>query len=772
MTQIATPPRALRRPKARSPPTAQAPASDDVQARLHRAPLPRLRTGSARRARLRVHAVASARSKRSTTSMASAIASVAGCSMRATRPSGAMPSCCRSRRCPTRRSARRRVAAASTRRGWPPGSVSTRLWVKDDSRNPTLSFKDRPVAVAAARAAEWGFHTLACASTGNLAPAVAAAAAARGLRAVVFIPADLEAAKVAQARALGATVVRVDGPYDDVNRLCLELTDELEGWAVLNVNLRPFYAEGSKTIAFEIAQQLGWRAPDALFAPLASGSMYTKLARGFSELASRRAARRGARPLLRWPGQRLLADRRRPSPPAPISCGRWRSPTPSCVRSSIGSPADGGYAIQQARESDGGHPRRALTRRPSPPSGCSPRPRASSPRPPAASRWPRCGGPSTRAGCDGTRRPCWSSPATASRHSTSLTVTPADCPSPSHPASTPSRPGGAARARRRPPEVRAGHPVCGVAAVDGGSVTPHGLDGAAPKPADSALDDTSARSQAEAARGPAWRHGPRRLRSGTTDSGPLGKAPRAADTDRGDCGLFVCSERLRRPPQRRRGTTHDDASTHHRHRQHGPSHRAARSRARGDEVVAMVGRETGYPAAGRAGAGRRHLRVQPRPIDAASTSTWRSRPAAAPSSSARPAGRPTTRPARPCRSDSRRPAPARWWRRRSASARCSSASWPSTPPASSAASATTTPIVFEQHRAAKADRPSGTALAVADRLLPYLAGEARGAAGQGSGAPDADVLEVVALRAGSHPGMHIVGFDGPGEALETPHHGT
>ncbi len=146
-----------------------------------------------------------------------------------------------------------------------------KLWVKDDSRNPSLSFKDRPVAIAAARAKAWGYHTLACASTGNLSAAVAAAAAAHGLRAVVFVPADLETAKIAQARALGATVVRVDGPYDDVNRLCLELTDELEGWAVLNVNLRPFYAEGSKTIAFEIAQQLGWRTPDAAGGPAGLG---------------------------------------------------------------------------------------------------------------------------------------------------------------------------------------------------------------------------------------------------------------------------------------------------------------------------------------------------------------------------------------------------------------------------------------------------------------------------------------------------------------------
>ncbi len=147
-----------------------------------------------------------------------------------------------------------------------------RLWIKDDSRNPTLSFKDRVVAVAAARAVEFGFTTLACASTGNLSASVAAAAAALGLRAIVFVPADLEAAKVAQAQALGATVVRVDGPYDGVNRLCLELTDELEGWAVVNVNLRPYYAEGSKTLAFETAEQLGFELPDRVVAPIRSAA--------------------------------------------------------------------------------------------------------------------------------------------------------------------------------------------------------------------------------------------------------------------------------------------------------------------------------------------------------------------------------------------------------------------------------------------------------------------------------------------------------------------
>lgn len=227
-----------------------------------------------------------------------------------------------------------------------------KVWVKDDSRNPTLSFKDRVVGVAAARAAEWGFHTLACASTGNLAPAVAAAAAARGLRAVVFIPADLEAAKVAQARALGATVVRVKGPYDDVNRLCLELTDELDGWAVLNVNLRPFYAEGSKTISYEVAKQLGWRSPDALFAPLASGSMYTKLARGFRELETIGLIDEAS---VRYFGGQ--ADGCSPIATAYAEGADIVRPVEkpdTIVRSlSIGSPADGGYAIKQARETDG-----------------------------------------------------------------------------------------------------------------------------------------------------------------------------------------------------------------------------------------------------------------------------------------------------------------------------------------------------------------------------------------------------------------------------------
>ena len=228
----------------------------------------------------------------------------------------------------------------------------TRLWVKDDSRNPTLSFKDRVVAVAAQRAREFGFHTLACASTGNLAASVAGTAAALGLRAVVFVPADLEPAKIAQAAALGATVVRVDGPYDAVNRLCLELTGELDGWAVVNVNLRPFYAEGSKTIAFEVAEQLGWRAPDAVVAPIASGSLYTKIARGFDELVT--VGLIDERPIRFVGGQAAGCG----PVAAAFAAGTTQIDpvgTPrTIVRSlAIGSPADGVPSLELARASGG-----------------------------------------------------------------------------------------------------------------------------------------------------------------------------------------------------------------------------------------------------------------------------------------------------------------------------------------------------------------------------------------------------------------------------------
>jgi len=226
-----------------------------------------------------------------------------------------------------------------------------RLWLKDDTRNPTLSFKDRVVAVATARAVEFGADTLACASTGNLAGATAAAAAAAGLRAFVFVPADLETAKIDHALAYGATVVPIDGTYDQVNRLSMEVADEL-GWAFVNITLRPFYAEGSKTLAFEIAERLGWRLPDAVVAPIASGSLFTKVAKGFDELV--KVGLVEPKPVKFIGGQ--------PSGCAPVATAFGdgtdvirpvERPT-TIVRSlAIGSPADGRYALELARRTGG-----------------------------------------------------------------------------------------------------------------------------------------------------------------------------------------------------------------------------------------------------------------------------------------------------------------------------------------------------------------------------------------------------------------------------------
>ena len=274
---------------------------------------------------------------------------------------------------------------AAPRRGLPVGSTPLldadrlapalgldRLWIKDDTRNPSLSFKDRAVAVAAARAVEFGVEALACASTGNLAGATAAAAAALGLPAYVFIPADLEPAKVDHALAYGATVVPIEGTYDDVNRLCLEVADET-GWGFVNINLRPFYAEGSKTLAFEIAESLGWRSPDVIVAPVASGAMFTRVARGFEELAELGLIER--RPIRFVGGQAAGC--------APVATA-WtartdeiepvRSPD-TIVRSlAIGNPADGRYAVELANASGrfdrgdrghdhrGRHPRRRPAR--------------------------------------------------------------------------------------------------------------------------------------------------------------------------------------------------------------------------------------------------------------------------------------------------------------------------------------------------------------------------------------------------------------------------
>jgi threonine synthase len=160
------------------------------------------------------------------------------------------------------------------------------LWVKDDSGNPTHSFKDRVVAVALSAARELGLQVLACPSTGNLANAVAAAAARAGIKSVVFVPENLEQQKIIASAVYDTTLIAVHGSYDDVNKLASEIAAEEEGWAFVNVNVRPYYAEGSKTLAYEIAEQLGWRLPDQVVIPVASGSQLTKIDKGFIELIS------------------------------------------------------------------------------------------------------------------------------------------------------------------------------------------------------------------------------------------------------------------------------------------------------------------------------------------------------------------------------------------------------------------------------------------------------------------------------------------------------
>ena len=153
----------------------------------------------------------------------------------------------------------------------------TNLWVKDDSGNPTHSFKDRVVAIALSAAREFGSTVFACPSTGNLANAVAAAGARAGIKTVVFIPENLERPKVVTTAVYGGTLVAVKGNYDDVNRLASEIAGEEDGWAFVNVNVRPYYAEGSKTLGFEIAEQLGWRLPAHVVVPMAGGSLVTKI---------------------------------------------------------------------------------------------------------------------------------------------------------------------------------------------------------------------------------------------------------------------------------------------------------------------------------------------------------------------------------------------------------------------------------------------------------------------------------------------------------------
>lgn len=224
------------------------------------------------------------------------------------------------------------------------------LWVKNDAANPTHSFKDRVVSVALARAQELGFKTIACASTGNLANAVAAHASAAGLESYVFIPSNLEEQKVLATGIYGTNLVAVNGNYDDVNRLCTELSGEHE-WAFVNINMRPYYAEGSKTLAFEIAEQLNFEIPSRVVAPIASGSLFTKLARGFEEWIEAGLIS----------GELPIFNGAQATGCSPVSSAFaagedfCKPVKPDTIAKSlaIGNPADGPYAIDLARRSNG-----------------------------------------------------------------------------------------------------------------------------------------------------------------------------------------------------------------------------------------------------------------------------------------------------------------------------------------------------------------------------------------------------------------------------------
>jgi threonine synthase len=226
----------------------------------------------------------------------------------------------------------------------------TEVWIKNDAANPTHSFKDRVVAVALAKARELGFETVACASTGNLANAVAAHAAAAGLDSYVFVPADLEEQKLLATDVYGTTLVGVRGNYDDVNRLCTELC-ETRPWAFVNVNLRPYYSEGSKTVAYETVEQLGWSLPDRIVCPIASGSLFTRIGKGVQEwlelglVSGELPAFNGAQPDGCSPVAEAYAN----------GCEVCRPQRPETIAKSlaIGNPADGIYALDLARRTGG-----------------------------------------------------------------------------------------------------------------------------------------------------------------------------------------------------------------------------------------------------------------------------------------------------------------------------------------------------------------------------------------------------------------------------------
>lgn len=225
------------------------------------------------------------------------------------------------------------------------------LWIKNDTVNyPTLSFKDRVVSVALSRAKELGFTTAACASTGNLANSVAANAAAAGLKAYVFIPNDLETGKIVNSLVYGANVIGIKGHYDEVNRLCAEIAGKY-GWAFVNVNMRPYYAEGSKSMGYEIAEQLGWRLPQHTVVPMASGSLLTKIQKSYQELTKLGLVQ----------GSKYSVHGAQPTGCSPISVAQkagldfFKPVKPNTIAKSlaIGTPADGFYALKVMKETGG-----------------------------------------------------------------------------------------------------------------------------------------------------------------------------------------------------------------------------------------------------------------------------------------------------------------------------------------------------------------------------------------------------------------------------------
>ena len=225
------------------------------------------------------------------------------------------------------------------------------LYIKNDCVNPSYSFKDRVVSVAATKAKEFGFEALACASTGNLACSVAAHAARANMKAYVFVPADLEQGKVLGAAIYGPTLVAVEGNYDEVNRLCSELADRYP-WAFVNINIRPYYSEGCKTMGYEVAEQLGWRAPDNAIVPVASGSLLVKIRKGLNELHQLG--------LIGPVRTRMFAAQAEGCSPV-VTAFQSNSPTIKPVRPktiakslAIGNPADGYYALKAMQESVGG----------------------------------------------------------------------------------------------------------------------------------------------------------------------------------------------------------------------------------------------------------------------------------------------------------------------------------------------------------------------------------------------------------------------------------